>query len=195
MFKKIFISALLVGVIAVLVVGAINRTQAKAGNETGFWQEGEARIAQGANQGRGAGNASQGLDISTTGTRGQGQGRGAGYWNTDQELPATGVWGEGQAQISELVEFTGQVSSLDNAALVVTTASGEIVEIADRAWMYAQEQGFMPQVGDDLTLTGFYETGDRLEVTHIENLTSGSGLVLRDENGRPMWAGRGRRGS
>lgn len=172
MFKKIIISALLVGLIAILVVGAINRTQAKANREIGFQQERISGVAQGGGQGRAAGNGNQSWD------------------NSNAE-----AYGEGQAQISEIVELTGQVTSVDSTLLVVSTASGEAVEIANRAWLFAQEQGFSPQAGDTLVLTGFYETDGRLEVSHIEDLTSGSSLVLRDENGRPMWAGRGRRGS
>jgi len=172
MFKKIIVSAILVGLIAILAVGAINRTQAKAYNETGFRQEVEGRVAQGGGQGWGASNRTQSQDGLNAET-----------------------FGEGQAQISELVELTGQVTSVDSALLLVSAASGETVEIANRAWSFAQEQGFTPQVGDTLALTGFYETDGRLEVSQIENLTSGETLALRDENGRPMWAGRGRRGS
>jgi hypothetical protein len=188
MFKKIFLSALLVGMIAILIVGAFNRTQAK-------WQEGEARIANGAGIGRGAGNAAQSLDFPNVEVRRQGQGRGSSYGTTNQGFPEAYTQGEGQVQIDELVEFTGQVTGVDSTALIVTTASGEILEIANRAWLYAQEQGFTTQPGDTLNLTGFYETDGRLEVTYIENVTNGATLALRDDNGRPMWAGRGRRGS
>ncbi len=195
MFKKIIISALLVGLIAILVVGAINRTQAKANSETGFQQAGISGVAQGGSQGRGTGNGSQSLEYPNAEVQGGGQGRAAGNGKQSWDTSNADVYGEGQAQISEIVELTGQVTSVDSTLLVVSTTSGEAVEIANRAWLFAQEQGFAPQAGDMLALTGFYETDGRLEVSHIEDLTSGNSLVLRDENGRPMWAGRGRRGS
>jgi hypothetical protein len=195
MFKKIIVSALLVGLIAILAVGAINRTQAKASNETGFRQEVEGRVAQGGGQGRGASNGSQSLDYPDAEAQGGDQGWGASNRTQSQDGLNAETFGEGQAKVSELVELTGQVTSVDSALLLVSAASGETVEIANRAWSFAQEQGFTPQVGDSLTLTGFYEANGRLEVSQIENLTSGETLALRDENGRPMWAGRGRRGS
>jgi len=195
MFKKIIISALLVGLIAILVVGAINRTQAKANSETGFQKAGISGVAQGRGQGRATGNGSQNLENPNAEVQGGAQGRAAGNGNQSWDNSNADAYGEGQAQISEIVELTGQVTSVDSTLLVVSTTSGEAVEIANRAWLFAQEQGFSPQPGDTLVLTGFYETDGRLEVSHIDDLTSGSSLVLRDENGRPMWAGRGRKGS
>jgi hypothetical protein len=41
-------------------------------------------------------------------------------------------------------------------------------------------------------LVGFYE-GDDFEVGQIDNATNGQTVLVRDENGRPLWAGRGRR--
>jgi hypothetical protein len=44
-------------------------------------------------------------------------------------------------------------------------------------------------------LTGFYEEAD-FEIQALHNLASGQSLALREQNGRPLWAGggRGRRG-
>jgi hypothetical protein len=43
-------------------------------------------------------------------------------------------------------------------------------------------------------LVGFYEN-DELQIAHLTNTNSGQMVLLRDENGRPMWAGQGRRTS
>ena len=83
--------------------------------------------------------------------------------------------------------------SVDANTLIVQTDSGEQVTVENRAWWFAQEQGFSAQVGDQVTLVGFYE-GDDLEVGRIDDTTSGQTVLVRDENGRPLWAGRGRRG-
>ena len=52
----------------------------------------------------------------------------------------------------------------------------------------------MAQAGDSVSLTGFYEDGD-FEVGQIDDQTTGQTVSLRDESGRPLWAGRGRRSS
>jgi len=44
--------------------------------------------------------------------------------------------------------------------LVVQTASGEQVTVEDRAWWFVQDQGFSTQVGNQVTLAGFYKGGD-----------------------------------
>ena len=77
-------------------------------------------------------------------------------------------------------------------ALVVQTSSGEQVTVENRAWWFAQEQGSSAQVGDQVTLIGFYE-GDALEMGRIEDATNGQTGLVRAESGRPLWAGRGRR--
>ena len=195
MLKKIILSTLLVGLISILVVGAIYRTQAKASNETGLNQTGEGRATQREVQGYGTGNTNQGLGDTNAVARGNGQGRNSGNSSENSAYPLNESRGEGQAQISEQVAITGNVTSVDNILLVISTASGDTVEVANRAWSFAQEQGFSTQVGDSLSLTGFYDTDDTLEVSKIENVNTGELVLLRDENGRPMWAGRGRRGS
>ena len=39
-------------------------------------------------------------------------------------------------------------------------------------------------------MTGFYEDGE-FKAGTVENLTTGETIILRDETGRPMWAGAG----
>jgi len=102
--------------------------------------------------------------------------------------------GTGQAQVDTWLQLQGTVMSVDADALVVQTADGTQIAVENRSWSYAQEQGFLTQVDDEVTLTGFYE-GEEFEVGRIDDTTTGQSLLLRDENGRPLWAGRGRRGA
>jgi hypothetical protein len=37
--------------------------------------------------------------------------------------------------------------------------------------------------------------GNELEVGQMDNTTNGQTVLLRDESGRPLWSGGGRRGS
>jgi hypothetical protein len=174
MFKKIVIGALIIGLIGILVIGAINRTNAKTDNT-------EAR-----GQGRGRGN-----EVTTyatnDGRRGQGgyaqdalNGRGQGRGNTSQAQAVGGL------------TLQGTVVSVDNTMLLVQTSSGEQVTVENRPWQYALGTNFSAQVGDQVTLMGFYQSGV-FEVSQMNNLTNGKSVVLRDATGRPGWAGRGQR--
>jgi len=174
MFKKILVGTLVVGLIGIMVAGAINRTNVKAGTA-------EAR-----GQGQGRGN------VETTYTaNGGGQGRGGnrperGNGNTDP-------LGAGQAQVADMLTLQGAVVSVNSTALVVQASNGEQVTVENRPWLYALEAKFSAQVGDQVMLTGFYQSGV-FEVSQVDNLTNGKTVLLRDATGRPGWAGRGQRG-
>ena len=160
MAKKVVLGLLLVGLIGILVAGAVTRTLAKTGSEEGY--------------GRGQGNGG-----------GQGNGQGDIVRDGDQT-------GAGQAEVDEWLTLEGTVTSADADLLVVETADGEVA-VENRGWSYAQEQELVAQAGDEVVLTGFYEN-EVFEVGRIDNVTTGQTVTLRDETGRPMWAGRGRRG-
>lgn len=169
MLKKIVLAVVLIGLVGLLVLGAVNRTLAKTATDEGY------------GNGQGAGNGNGG-----------GQGNGGGSQGNGGSQAYGDGTGTGQAQVDEWLTLTGAVTAVDADLLAVDTAGGEVL-VENRGWWYAQEQGFAAQVGDQVTLTGFYEN-DAFEVGHIDNLTTGQSVTLRDENGRPMWAGRGRRG-
>jgi hypothetical protein len=117
--------------------------------------------------------------------------------------------GAGQAEVDGWLQLQGTVASVDGDALVLKATSGEEIVVEGRPWQFAQEQGCSAQAGDQMTLTGFYEEGEpstglgqssvypagqHFEVSRIENISSGQVILIRDEDGRPLWAGRGRRG-
>ena len=124
------------------------------------------------------------------GRRAQGDDQG-GYGSEAEDDARGGGDGAGQAQVDEWVTLQGSVVSVDEDALVVQ-AGGEQIEVENRPWWFAQEQGFSAQVGDQVVLVGFYENGE-FEVGQLSNATSGQVVGIREENGRPEWAGRGRR--
>ena len=82
--------------------------------------------------------------------------------------------------------------SVDNTMLLVQTSSGEQGTVENRPWQYALGANFSAQVGDQVTLTGFYQSGV-FEVSQMNNLTNGKSVALRDATGRPSWSGRGQR--
>ena len=162
----------------------------------GYWEDGEFKAAQ-------VTRLADGQTITLRDELGRpawaGAGRNAqrgdqgGYGGQGREDAPGDRTGTGQANVEEWLTLQGTVVSADANTLVVQTVSGEQVTMENRAWWFAQEQGFSTQVGDQVTLVGFYENSD-FEVGQIPDATNGQTVLVRDENGRPLWAGRGRRG-
>lgn len=177
MVKKVVVGALVIGLSAVLILGAVRRTQDKTSTESER-DQGRGQSAEGVQNedGERARNGQQGADGERVdpGAAGETGGLGestAGNWITRQ----------------------GAVETCDESMLMIAAADGEAWEIGGRAWAYAQEQGFAAQSGDQLVVVGFYED-DEFKPAQVENRTSGQRVTLRDDAGRPMWSGgRGRR--
>jgi hypothetical protein len=101
--------------------------------------------------------------------------------------------GTGQAAADGWLTLLGSVVSVDENTLIVQTDDGQQIAVENRAWWFAREQGFDTDVGNRVRLVGFYE-GDAFEVGQIDDTTVGKRVSIREEGGRPLWAGRGRRG-
>jgi hypothetical protein len=171
----------------------------------GYWEDGEFKASQLTRLGDGltiamrdqagrpawAGGGQWATTVQAeTAANSAGQGGFGGEGRTDAPGDGTGT---GQAQVDEWLTLGGTVVSVDSNALVVETDSGEQVVMENRPWWFAQEQAFSAQPGDSVTVIGFYEDGE-FEVGQIDNLSTGQTVTIRDESGRPLWAGRGRRG-
>jgi len=99
--------------------------------------------------------------------------------------------GQGRNETTRTVEWetlTGEVTAVDGE-ITIQTAEGEVVVGLGQA---AYREGFALEVEDEVSVTGFHEDGE-FKAGSVENLTTGETLVLRDETGRPMWSGQGRR--
>ena len=86
---------------------------------------------------------------------------------------------------------TGTVVAFDHD-LLIQTEEGELTVHLGPEWHW-ETAGLALNPGDQVMVTGFYEE-DGFEAASVENLTTGQTATLRDEAGRPMWAGRGRGG-
>jgi hypothetical protein len=173
MFKKIIVGTLILGLVGILVIGALNRTNSNTGSTEG--------------RGQGRGRSNEATTYTTSGGRGQG-----GY---SQDNPSGRGQGRGQAVQAQAVEgltLQGTVVSVDSTTLLVQTVSGEQVTVENRPWQYALGANFSAQVGDQVTLTGYYQSGV-FEVSQINNLTNGKSVALQDATGQPGWSGRGQR--
>ncbi len=123
------------------------------------------------------------------GNAGSGQNNGANA-NSGNGTPS----GEGEAEVNAWIILEGTVIAMEDDLWTITLTDGTTLEIEGRALSFAEESGFTTDLNHTLSLTGFYENGD-FEVGAIDDLTSGENVLLRDENGRPLWAGGGRGGS
>jgi hypothetical protein len=143
---------------------------------------GETLQGQGRSGGGGQGAAGQGGRGQAAGGYGGGQGR--------VEAPGSGS-PLAEAHVEDWLSVEGAVGPVDGSALVVQTTDGQEVVVEGRAWRFAQELGFSVQEGDEVNLLGFYEDGE-FKASQIEDTTNGQTVLVRDESGRPMWAGGGR---
>jgi hypothetical protein len=143
----------------------------------GYWEDGEFKAAE-------ITRAADGATISLRDEVGRPEWAGQ---SSGRERD-TGGLGAGQAGVEAWIQLQGAVVSVDMDTLLVELGSGEQVSMENRAWWFALEQGFSVQAGDQVILSGFYK-GEDLEVGRIENLTSGQSVLIREQGGRPMWAG------
>lgn len=87
-----------------------------------------------------------------------------------------------------------QVTVIDQNSESVTLATTEknntnsTIQLSRRPLRYAYSQGFSPNVGDHLELTGFMENNE-FEIISIYNLKSQITTKLRDISGHPLWSG------
>jgi hypothetical protein len=176
MFKKIIVGALLVGVIGVLIAGAVIRTDAKAGNGTA----GEV--------GRGRTTVSAGAAANGGGQRGGRAAQGEqAVVGSGQNVPLADV------TAADWMVVSGTVTSVADDLVEIQTAAGAVIPFEGRPLSFAAEQGFTLEVGEAVTLSGFDENGEFM-IGKVTNLHADATVVLRDVNGQPGWAGRGRRG-
>jgi hypothetical protein len=181
MTKKILFGTVLFGSVGILIVGAVLRTIDKT----------DQMSASHNGQGR---NRTTQETVVTQDDRQGGNQRGA-RGSSQEPAGAPGeASGGGEVTIQAWVMREGTVEAVDEELLTIALADGETMVIEGRAWSFAQEQAFLVNSGDQLSLEGFWEDGDFV-VGHIKNITTGHTVLLREETGRPLWAGGGRRGA
>jgi hypothetical protein len=180
MFKKIVLWTVFAGLAAVLVVGAINRTNSKSDQAeevrtTGRGQMGEGRVGDQD-------------ELYEVGQGGNGRNRGG-----DQPTQQNGKLKEqAQKNDTEWISYSASVVEVNQETLTLEQVDGAQLVIEGRAWRYAQESGFTAAPGHEVHVKGFYEEGE-FKLGTMEDLTTRASVEVRDESGRPLWSGRGRR--
>jgi len=187
-----------------LILGAVNRTLAKTIDIDSRTNERTLTEAYGTGN-RNEGYSQEGDGIPANDLEKGGGYRSGTYQDNSSSYPENGIGLDGQPQggsgvgngvglafVEEWLTETGVVKSVETDLWVVVLSDGTALEIEGRILSYLEEQGFTVNSGDALNLMVFEENED-YEVGQIENLTTGEIAVVRDENGRPLWAG-GRQG-
>lgn len=98
---------------------------------------------------------------------------------------------EPQAQVDEWITVEGEMIAFQNGGMTISTLEGDLLSFKTGQPRFLAEQGITFQIGDQVNVVGFYaDTGEFMagEVTQIE---TGLRVMLRDPNGRPLWAGPG----
>ncbi len=207
MLKKIGIWVLIAGFSGLLIWGAINRmtvkdNSAQNANGTGkrYGNQTETTAAleparqgeAGSRWGRNNNDVEGDMLTENEGTAGRGQGQ-AGKGNRNQSSAAALTEADHPDDWEQLL---GEVVSVNEDALELALSDVETLVIEGQSWRYAQELGFSAQIGDIVSVFGYLEDGE-FRVGTLENTENGQTVVLREQSGRPIWAGgaRGRSGA
>ena len=98
-----------------------------------------------------------------------------------------------QAQVDEWVTIEGTLMSFQGGNMTMSTAEGEILSFQTGRPSFFAEQNVTFQVGDEIVVVGFYEN-EQFMAGDITQVSTGLRVMLRDPNGRPLWAGPGNGG-
>jgi len=205
MAKKIIMGVLFLSLVGALAVGAVNRTVAKSADTNNTEQRGAGRASTqtdgtvlAANvAGRGGRNQATADETHAAGQGGQG-GQGQreplntqqGGGRNSQTAGSQGNQGRSatsQASALPVQTFEGIVLSVDDSQMTLLTEQGE-VELADRAWRFALEQGFMAEVGQRVRVSGYDENGV-FAAAQVFNVSTQQQVEVREQSGQPLWSG------
>lgn len=185
MVKRWVFAGAIVGVLSLMGYGVYEAfsgsgAEAYAAGDRGRWTtESDGPVGgEGAGQGRGRAPLAE---APHTGRSGGGRGSGSTGPQAAPLAETDHVW----------TEAAGSVVSLDDSQLVLQRPDGSLLTAGLGQSGYWASLGIVLQPGDEVQLTGFAEDGD-LEVQSLTLPATGQTVVLRDETGRPLWAGGGR---
>lgn len=172
MLKKIILGLLFTTVSAALIAGGVYRTEARfqPGGETG-----------GENRRQNLSESSRNGSESVKENRGNGK---KGRLDSEEDKNSL-------SEVAQVLLYHGTVKDVTVDYLLISTDSGLDILIENRAWRFAQDAGFIPDINDSIELSGYVDDKGIFEVSWISNLTNGIFVEIRDENVRPNWAGGG----
>jgi hypothetical protein len=100
---------------------------------------------------------------------------------------------EPQAQVDEWLTYEGVITAMTRGQITMQTLDGQIITFQMGQPRFYEAQGITLEIGDEIRVLGFYQ-GEQFSAGDVTNLATGQTLMLRDPNGRPLWAGPGGNG-
>lgn len=196
MFKKILLGSLLVGLIAVLVAGAVIRTNARTENSAAGVNGARGRTVETArvgneNSGEQGQRGGRWTQAEQTEPGATGDGRGGFGQGSGQAAPNTAQAPQPDAAAAGWQTVTGTVISVASDLVEIETPDGAVITFEGQPLNYALSQGLILKLDDAVALSGFDEDGE-FKIGQVTNLDTGASVALRDASGRPGWAGAGR---
>ncbi len=101
--------------------------------------------------------------------------------------------GQGEVQIpaDQWVTVEGTVTALTNNGLILQTSDGQALTVSFGRADFWQQQAVTFAAGDAVSMLGFWQ-GGQFSPGQVTKVATGERILLRDPNGRPLWAGPGR---
>ncbi|BBB48210.1 hypothetical protein Pelsub_P1438 [Pelolinea submarina] len=96
------------------------------------------------------------------------------------------------AEVDAIYVIDGTVEFVDGDQMVIVDENNTRTIVENRAWRYAIEAGFNATINDRVQLSGFYDEGV-FEAISLDNITRNITVRIREDSGRPLWAGGGER--
>jgi hypothetical protein len=96
-----------------------------------------------------------------------------------------------QIPADQWVTVEGSVTALTNNGLILQTSDGAALTVSFGRADFWQEQAVTFALEDTVALLGFWQ-GEQFSSGQVIKTATGERILLRDPNGRPLWAGPGR---
>ncbi|HSO27356.1 MAG TPA: hypothetical protein VLS48_04755 [Anaerolineales bacterium] len=94
-----------------------------------------------------------------------------------------------QNGFTEWQTVTGTVSAFDTQTFMLTTADAQAIPVQLGNLNYVAQVGLTLSDGQQVSVTGFWETADSFAAGSLTLVDTGQTFVLRDDLGRPLWRG------
>jgi len=118
-----------------------------------------------------------------------GQGQGAAAGTADGSHTP-----DPRVQVDTWITISGTIVAYQGNSMTVAQENGELITLQSGQPRFFAAQGVTFQVGDEVIVVGFYQ-GDQFMAGDITQVSTGLRVLLRDPNGRPLWAGAGNNGN
>jgi len=95
-----------------------------------------------------------------------------------------------QAQVDEWITLEGTLIAINRSNFTIQTTAGEQITFQAGQPRFFESQGVTFAAGDEVIVVGFWQ-GTQFSAGDITKVATGQRVMLRDPNGRPLWAGPG----